>query len=370
MTEFKDFPVSSLFKVLKVRHKLTKSKLKDQATYPCYSSSTTNYGVLGYTNEPEFIVDSKVPVYLVFGDHTRTMRIAIKSFSVLDNVKVLLPAINNIKALIYICAVWHKAIPNLGYARHWTIAKKVNLNLPVLPGTDQIDFKYMEDRVKALEEDRVKALANYLTVTGLDNYQLTEKDKQILRYKPTYASFKLGDLFEFKAIKQAKSQKMIPMKDDGIPYVVQSQANNMVSRYVDKDWLIKHNEPPVKGNCLVLGVTLPAVSYQPYEFGASQVITARCSFLNERIGLYFVTLLGKQMKLFSYTYKPGMERYKKLKIELPINSQTNKINFKYIEDRVKALEQDRVKALANYLSVTCPSCLVREEPSEAHGVQQ
>ncbi|NRO47344.1 hypothetical protein IMAU60201_01441 [Lactobacillus helveticus] len=166
-----------------------------------------------------------------------------------------------------------------------------------------------------------------------------------------FKTFKLGDLFEFKAIKQAKSQKMIPMKDDGIPYVVQSQANNMVSRYVDKDWLIKHNEPPVKGNCLVLGVTLPAVSYQPYEFGASQVITARCSFLNERIGLYFVTLLRKQMKLFSYTHKPGMERYKKLKIELPINSQTNKINFKYMEDRVKALEQDRVKVLANYLTV-------------------
>lgn len=41
----------------------------------------------------------------------------------------------------------------------------------------------------------------------------------------------------------------------------------MVSRNVDKQWLVDNNEPLVHGNVLVLGVTLPAVSYQPYEFG-------------------------------------------------------------------------------------------------------
>ena len=163
--------------------------------------------------------------------------------------------------------------------------------------------------------------------------------------------YSLEDLFEFKAIKQAKSQKLIPNDPNGIPYIVQSQSDNMVSRYVNKNWLIQHNEPPVKGNAIVLGVTLPAVSYQPYEFGASQVITARSSFLSEHNGLYFVTLLRKQMQYFSYTNKPGLEKYKKLQISLPID-ENNNINFKYMEDRVKALEQDRVKALANYLTVT------------------
>lgn len=167
-----------------------------------------------------------------------------------------------------------------------------------------------------------------------------------------FKKFKLGDIFAFKAIKQAKSQRAIPTETEGIPYVVQSQANNMVSRCVNKNWLIEHNEPPVKGNCLVLGVTLPAVSYQPYDFGASQVITARNDALNEKIGLYFVTLLKKQMQLFSYTRKPGLERYKRLEISLPVNSGSNQINWKYMEDRVEALEQDRVEALANYLTVT------------------
>ena len=124
-----------------------------------------------------------------------------------------------------------------------------------------------------------------------------------------YKEFRLGDLFEIKGIKQAKSQTLIPTKNDGIPYVVQSMTNNMVSRNVDKLWLQENNEPPISGNVIVLGVTLPAVSYQPYEFGASQVIIAKSTFLNEHIGLYFVALLSKQMKRFSYSKKPGINIY-------------------------------------------------------------
>lgn len=184
--------------------------------------------------------------------------------------------------------------------------------------------------------------------------------------------FYLGDLFKFKAIKQAKSQRSIPNDPNGIPYIVQSRSNNMVSRYVNKDWLIQHNEPPVRGNAIVLGVTLPAVSYQPYEFGASQVITARSTFLNELNGLYFVTLLQKQMQYFSYTNKPGLEKYKKLQISLPIDENDN-IDFQYMEDqvkvlecsRVKVLEYDRVKSFNNYLTVTgLNNCQITDEDKQ------
>jgi hypothetical protein len=80
-----------------------------------------------------------------------------------------------------------------------------------------------------------------------------------------WGEYRLGDLFEFEAIKQAKSQKDIPT-DNGsswVPYIVQSTFNNMFSRNVNKKWLIDNNEAPVSGNRIVLWVTLPAVSYQP-----------------------------------------------------------------------------------------------------------
>ena len=166
-----------------------------------------------------------------------------------------------------------------------------------------------------------------------------------------YKHFKLGDLVEIKGIKQAKSQALIPTDCAGIPYVVQSMSNNMVSRLVNRQWLVENNEPPVKGNVIVLGVTLPAVSYQPVEFGASQVITARAEFLNEPIGLYIVSLLEKQMLRFSYSKKPGIQIYKDLEIELPVND-SGEIDFLFIESYMQAIKGYRIKELNDYLNAS------------------
>lgn len=68
---------------------LSKEDLSDQYCFPAYSSETANNGIIGYTDSPEFICDEKQPVFVTFGDHTRSFNIATKSFSVLDNVKVL-----------------------------------------------------------------------------------------------------------------------------------------------------------------------------------------------------------------------------------------------------------------------------------------
>ncbi|SUP61404.1 Uncharacterised protein [Weissella viridescens] len=59
--------------------------------------------------------------------------------------------------------------------------------------------------------------------------------------------------------------------------------------------MIEHNEPPVSGNRIALGVTLPAVSFQPEEFGASQVITIKSPKLNRYTGNYIVTAISKHL---------------------------------------------------------------------------
>ena len=115
----------------------------------------------------------------------------------------------------------------------------------------------------------------------------------------------------------------------------------------NKSWLIENKEPPVDGNALVLGVTLPAVSYQPDEFGASQVITARANFLDENIGLFFVSIMQKQMAQFSYTHKPGIEVYKNLNIPLP--TKEGKIDFDFMRRYIATLKAERVATLKAYL---------------------
>ena len=125
----------------------------------------------------------------------------------------------------------------------------------------------------------------------------------------------------------------------------------MYDRNVNRQWLVDNNEAPVDGNAIVLGVTLPAVSYQPDEFGASQVITARADFLNERIGLFFVLVLRKLcFNLFSYDKKPGIGIYKDLVVELP--TKNGEIDFDFMESFIAELESHRISELSAYLKAS------------------
>ena len=175
----------------------------------------------------------------------------------------------------------------------------------------------------------------------------------------------MGELFEFESIKQAKSQREIPNDDtiNGIPYVVQSVFNNMVARNVNKNWLIENNEPPVSGNRIALGVTLPAVSYQSKEFGASQIITAKAEWLNEKRGLFIAIAISKLMYQFSYGRKPGMQIYREMKIHLP--TQNGEIDFAFMEQFIAELEAERIAELEAYLKVTGLSDYILTEEERA-----
>lgn len=166
-----------MFKLQKVTNKLSKENLSNKFKFPTYSSDSTNNGVLGYCEKPEFICDKNNPVYIIFGDHTRTFNIARESFSVLDNVKVLIPCINNYEVLLYLTNVWQKQIPNLGYSRHWKVAKECKLLLPIQtndrnePIIDSEykyhangyvpDFDYMKKYIKVIEKIVIADVVKY-----------------------------------------------------------------------------------------------------------------------------------------------------------------------------------------------------------------
>lgn len=175
-----------------------------------------------------------------------------------------------------------------------------------------------------------------------------------------FREFKVGDLFELEGIRQVKSQKNVVECDNGIPFVIQSTKNNMVKCHVDKQALLDSGELVVEGNTLVLGVTLPAVSYQDSEFGASQVITARSDKLNSLNGLYIATAMRKAfLPKYSYTNKPGIQKYKEDVIQLPVKSGTDEVNYsdadidwEYMELRIRELEAARIRELDAYLRET------------------
>ena len=192
--KWQEFRVDELFTLCQTSKKLSGLDVSKSGTTPVYSSESSNAGICGYTeSKPHFIITQENSMYVIFGDHTRTLNIAKESFCIKDNVKVLIPKYKNIEILLFIFSVWLKTIPNLGYARHWKVAKKSLISLPVLPSRNEnkfeIAFEYMEsyikeleaERLEELEAERLEELEAYLLTTGLKDYKLTEQEKVILQ---------------------------------------------------------------------------------------------------------------------------------------------------------------------------------------------
>lgn len=342
-----EFKIGDLFEIQKISNMLSKEDLSDDYSYPAYSSDSENNGIIGYTNNPEFICDEKHPVYITFGDHTRTLNIARKSFSVLDNVKVLLPCTNKNNSLLFMISVWKKQIPNLGYARHWKVAKNCILSLPITP-ENKIDFDFMEAFIRELEEERIRELAAYLKVSGFDNYKLSKCESFALAHfnELKWKEFNLIDIFDVKNTHNILSNEI--KKDSGsVPYLCASSVNNGVSSYISyKEELVE------KGNCIFIGGKTFVVSYQEKDFFSNDshnlalyVKDLQPTKLNQ---LYLATCVYKGLS-HKYTWGDSISgtKIKSDRIMLPITSDDSP-DYAFMETFISAVQKLVIKDVVLY----------------------
>jgi len=114
-----------------------------------------------------------------------------------------------------------------------------------LPVTDDgtIDFDFMEsfiaeleaERVAELEAERVAELSAYLTVSGLDNYELSSDEENALK---NYQSLK-WDTYNLEKL-FGKSTRGKRLKGDDriagtLPFVTAGEASEGISAYISND---------------------------------------------------------------------------------------------------------------------------------------
>ena len=381
----KEFVYSDLFKLLPQSSKVSKLELVSDGKTPAYSSDTRNNGRVGFVNkEPLFKITEEVPVYLVFGDHTRTMNIVHEDFCVMDNVKVLVPLVMmSDEVLLYITTCWKKAIPNLGYARHWSVAKTARFELPVIESPDpdhkytvnDIDWQYMQERISELEQERISELDAYLAASGLDDYELTDEDKKILALSPESASdesdaseadfgngqvvfkaFKVRDVFNKVEAKCKKADfdkrrdtSTVPNEEYCIPLVNAKVGDNGIMFYGRKsDWNTQEMCIDVIQNGAVATGTVYA---QPQAVGVlwdAYLIKPMVEAKSVEVLLYMAKCIEKITKeQFSYDKKATWDRVKLCEVSLPVTSDGN-INFDYMERYIRAIEKLTIADVVKY----------------------
>ena len=148
-----------MFNILALKEKLGVEDVDIVGDTPVYSSETQNYGLYGYTSKKaQYTVNDDNPFYIIFGEHTRAFNFVFSDFSISDNVKVLSPKFgNNINTALFIITSWSKAIPDLGYSRHWSIAKNIRILLPAIYNSEKEEYKpdweYMESFTTNIQRD-------------------------------------------------------------------------------------------------------------------------------------------------------------------------------------------------------------------------
>ena len=351
------YKTSELFQPQKITNMLSKEDLSEKFNFPAYSSESTNNGIIGYTDSPEFICDDEHPVFVTFGDHTCSFNIATKSFSVLDNVKVLLPSIHNIRCLLWIITAWQKQIPNLGYARHWKIAKNCIVELPTKDG--EIDFDFMESFVAELEIQRVAELSAYLTVSGYDNYELSAEELNALQRfteldDDNWGTYTVGNLFEKIATKKlpykAKELPKQPTDDYVLPCLTSSFQNQGLNYYAPKAGAtVLNNVISIPSNSDVY-----RAYYQTRDFTVlSDAYAIR--WKSEEIGLspnqylFMVMCINKVTDLPIYSYKNKLGGWNVVKTkEIRLPEKNGKIDFAFMDTFISAIKKLAIKEVVLY----------------------
>lgn len=372
MTIFQEFSISDLFEEIKVSKRILKRNLKPTGKTPCYSSQRHNNGRVGYClDEPDFLIDSNRTNYVIFGDHTKTMHIVNESFCVTDNVKVLLPRLNQRRVLQYIFVQWKKAIPSKGYARHWSEAKHASITLPVLRRSgsfydlNDIDLEYIENTMRGYEQ---KCLANMLSRStiakqvSMSEFDLTDTElsnnekialEHVREQKGMWKKFRLGDLFDKLPTKYTSKEGRRPEISDrqteifSLPLVSAKKSCNGINA-----WSRPTDFPSFENTISIIyngAVSAGLAYYQKDKTGIlsdSYLLQLKEGKLSLLSGLYFATAIERAVyQKYSRDHKATWSnRVENEEILLPVTTPKNTesqdfeiIDFALIESYMSAL---------------------------------
>ena len=228
----------------------------------------------------------------------------------------------------------------------WERIKNDYITLPVT-STGEIDFDFMESFIRELEEERIRELAAYLTVSGLADATLTANEEaSLLQFKDLeWQEFNVIDIFIVKNTHNILSSEIVE-NSGGIPYLCASAENNGVSSYIsfNADFL-------EDGNCIFIGGKTFVVSYQKDDFFSNDSHNLALYLKNENVTksnqLYLASCITKSLAhKYSWGNSISNAKIKTDKIMLP--AKNGKPDYEAMETFISAVQKLVIKDVVKY----------------------
>ena len=297
--------------------------------YPYVVRTSQNNGIRGYIEFDEKYLNPANTIS--FGQDTATMFYQERPYFTGDKIKILILKCDklNHRTAIYLLASMRKAFSLFKWGQsefNINTIGKVKIFLPVLSENvnrydlNDIDWEYMEERIRELGQERIRELELYLKATGLSSCVLTDEDRQIIekhrnigKNRGATTVFKLGYLFTSQTGDTDLQQKDV--NDKGVFLVSSGETNTGIIGKTNVSAKV------ISANTLTVDM-FGSVYYRDFPY--KMVTHARVFALIPKfdisceIGLFLESVLQKLTTTFSYNNMCSWNKIKDLEILLPV----------------------------------------------------
>lgn len=299
----------------------------------------------GFLNEDKkYLNDGNT---ISFGQDTATMFYQEKPYFTGDKIKILKPKtkrFNKINSMFFITEMT-KAFSNFSWGSSSfsidVISKQI-ISLPIT-SSGEIDFDFMESFIRELEEERIRELAAYLKVSGLDNYKLSKSESEALAHfeELEWKEFSFKEIFN--RIEQGRRLKKDDQLPGDIPFVMSGVTNTGIVGYVSN---------PVASfpaNSITVDIFGNAF-YRDYSFGAGDdtgVYWNTEKQYSKLAMLFFTSAMNKALfGKFSYGKKLRSSQSLDIKMCLPVRDGVP--DYSAMETFISAVQKLVIKDVVLY----------------------
>ena len=309
-------------------------------------SGTTNAGVVNYIANPVASFPKNAITIDIFGN-TFYRNYA---FGAGDDTGVYwndVTAYSSNAMLFFAVAMQKSMMGRFSYGKKLRSSQSENFTMR-LPVTDNgfINFDFMESFIAELEAERVAErvaeLSAYLTVSGLDNYELSGDEVQALQNYSlfTWKSFNLECLF-------GKSTRGKRLKGDDrvsgtLPFVTAGEASEGISAYISNDVEI------FEKNTTTIDM-FGSAKYRNYKYGADDhIAVVHTETVPMKAAIFLTAAIHKAAHTGKFDYGHNFYAKDADALDIMLPAKDGKPDYTTMETLISAVQKLVIKEVVLY----------------------
>ena len=318
---------------------IQKKHINDRGAY-VVTAGLTNYGVLG-KSDVEAKIFSKNTFYREFDykmvTHARVFSLT-PNFSITPRQGLFLA-----NSLCFLSGEF--GFDNMC---SWGKIKSKTIQLPCRD--NKIDFDFMEsfiaelevERIAELEAERIAELSAYLTVSGLDNYELSEEEENTLK---NYNSLKWNTYNLEKLFGKSTRGKRLKGEDriaGTLPFVTAGESYEGVSAYISNDVEI------FEKNTTTIDM-FGSAKYRNYRYGADDhIAVVHTESVPMKASIFLTSAIHKAAHTGKFDYGHNFYAKDADALDIMLPSKNGQPDYQTMELLIAAIQKLVIKDVVLY----------------------